>query len=140
MRGNRSEADDDDATGASAGVRLDKWLWAARFFKTRSIAAEAIVGGKVQLNGERAKRARNVAIGDEVRIRHGAFEHIIIVRALSARRGSAPDAALLYDETPASRAAREALSVQMKSLPGGNDAGRPSKKARRDLARFRERE
>jgi ribosome-associated heat shock protein Hsp15 len=139
MRGHKSDDDRDDADAGSKDVRLDKWLWAARFYKTRSIAAEAIVGGKVQLNGERAKRAKNVAIGDELRIRHGAFEHIVIVRALSGRRGSAPDAAKLYEETAASRAAREALSVQMKSLPGGNDAGRPSKKARRDLARFRER-
>jgi ribosome-associated heat shock protein Hsp15 len=139
MRGHKSDGDRDDAGAGSNDVRLDKWLWAARFYKTRSIAAEAIVGGKVQLNGERAKRAKNVAIGDELRIRNGAFEHIVIVRALSGRRGSAPDAAKLYEETVASRTAREALSVQMKSLPGGNDTGRPSKKARRDLARFRER-
>jgi ribosome-associated heat shock protein Hsp15 len=139
MRGRKEDDEGVDASDPGTAVRLDKWLWAARFFKTRSIAAEAILGGKVQVNGERAKRARGVAIGDELRVRHGAFEHVVIVRALSARRGPAPEAARLYEETAASRTAREALALQMKSLPGASDAGRPSKKDRRDLARFRER-
>ena len=71
-------------------VRLDKWLWAARFYKTRSLAAEAIAGGKVQVNGERVKRAKPLQVGDEVRIRLGPYEHQIVVRELSERRGPAP--------------------------------------------------
>src|SRR3990170_4414848 len=90
-------------------IRLDKWLWAARFYKTRSLAAEAIAGGKVQVNGERVKRAKPMQAGDEVRIRLGPYEHQIVVRELSDRRGPATDAARLYEEKPASRAAREAL-------------------------------
>jgi ribosome-associated heat shock protein Hsp15 len=74
-------------------VRLDKWLWAARFFKTRALAAEAVAGGKVQVNGDRAKRARPVQTGDEVRVRHGPYDHVVVVRALSARRGPASAAA-----------------------------------------------
>ena len=87
-------------------VRLDKWLWAARFYKTRGLASEAIAGGKVQVNGDRAKRARAVQPGDEIRIRLGPYEHHVVVRALSARRGPASAAAELYEETPASRAPR----------------------------------
>src|SRR5881628_2915534 len=89
-------------------VRLDKWLWAARFFKTRALASEAIAGGKVQVNGDRAKRARPLQVGDEVRVRQGPYEFLVVVRALSGRRGSAAVAAGLYDERPESRAAREA--------------------------------
>ena len=117
-------------------VRLDKWLWAARFFKTRSMAAEAIDGGKVQVNGDRAKRARQLQPGDEVRVRQGPFEHVVIVRALSARRGSASIAAELYEETAASRTAREALAAQMKAMFGASE-GRPTKKDRRDLGRLK---
>ena len=87
-------------------VRIDKWLWAARFYKTRGLASEAIAGGKVQVNGDRAKRARPVQPGDELRIRQGPYEHHVVVRALSARRGPASMAAQLYEETSASRAAR----------------------------------
>src|SRR5262245_38473882 len=96
-------------------VRLDKWLWAARFFKTRSLAAEAIAGGKVQVNGDRAKRARPLQVGDEIWVRLGPFEHHVVVRALSARRGPASAAAELYEERPDSIAAREALALQLKS-------------------------
>ena len=139
MRG-RGEVDEDESAGAGGGsdVRLDKWLWAARFYKTRSLAADAVVSGKVQLNGERVKRAKTVQVGDELRIRNGAFEQVIHVRALSARRGGAPEAAKLYEETAESRSAREALALQMRSIPGGHDAGRPSKKDRRVIAKFRE--
>ena len=97
-------------------VRLDKWLWAARFYKTRTLAAEAIAGGKVQVNGDRPKRARPVAVGDEVRIRQGPYEHSVVVRELSERRGPASQAATLYEETAASREARERLAIQLKSL------------------------
>jgi ribosome-associated heat shock protein Hsp15 len=120
-------------------VRLDKWLWAARFFKTRALAAEAVEGGKVQVNGDRPKRARPLQVGDEIRVRLGPYEHTITVRALSARRGPAPEAAGLYEETAASRTAREALAVQLKSLHAvfGPDKGRPSKKDRREIERLK---
>jgi ribosome-associated heat shock protein Hsp15 len=120
-------------------VRLDKWLWAARFFKTRALAAEAVAGGKVQVNGDRPKRARPLQVGDEVRIRLGPYEHTITVRALSDRRGPATQAAGLYQETEASRGAREALSVQLKSLHTlfGPERGRPTKKDRREIERLK---
>ncbi|HEY9442223.1 MAG TPA: S4 domain-containing protein [Gemmatimonadales bacterium] len=125
-----------------ARVRLDKWLWAARFYKTRALASEAVAGGKVQVNGDRAKRARPVQPGDEVRIRQGPYEHHVVVRALSARRGPASAAAELYEETPASRAAREAMALQLKSLHAAfvPDKGRPTKKDRRELGRLKGRD
>jgi ribosome-associated heat shock protein Hsp15 len=120
-------------------VRLDKWLWAARFFKTRALAAEAVEGGKVQVNGDRPKRARPLQVGDEIRVRLGPYEHTLTVRALSGRRGPATEAAGLYEETAASRTAREALAIQLKSLHAvfGPDKGRPSKKDRRDIQRLK---
>jgi ribosome-associated heat shock protein Hsp15 len=120
-------------------VRLDKWLWAARFFKTRALAAEAVEGGKVEVNGDRPKRARPIQVGDEIRIRLGPYEHTVAVRALSGRRGPASEAAGLYQETDASRAKREELSIQLKSLHAvfGPDKGRPSKKDRRDIQRLK---
>jgi ribosome-associated heat shock protein Hsp15 len=120
-------------------VRLDKWLWAARFFKTRALAAEAVEGGKVQVNGDRPKRARPVQVGDEVRVRLGPYQHTITVRALSGHRGPASQAAGLYQETAASRTAREALAIQLKSLQAvfGPDKGRPTKKDRRDIERLK---
>jgi ribosome-associated heat shock protein Hsp15 len=122
-----------------ARVRIDKWLWAARFFKTRSLATEAVDGGKVEVNGERAKPAKAVKPGDEVRLRLGPYEHILIVRALAERRGPASLAQTLYEETAASRDARDKLSVQLKMAPAAfvyEEKGRPTKKDRRDLNRF----
>ena len=95
-------------------VRLDKWLWAARFFKTRSLAARAIEGGKVEVNGDRVKRARLVHVGDQVRLRQGPFEYQLVVQGLSETRGPAPVASTLYQETPASIRTREMLAAQMK--------------------------
>jgi ribosome-associated heat shock protein Hsp15 len=120
-------------------VRLDKWLWAARFFKTRALAATAVETGKVEVNGDRAKRAKQLQIGDSVRIRLGPYHHIVIVRALSEIRGSAPIAAKLYEETEEGRKAREALQVQMKAAQSdsGYQASRPTKKDRRDIERMR---
>ncbi len=125
-----------------ARVRLDKWLWAARFYKTRGLASDAIAGGKVQVNGDRAKRARPVQPGDEIRIRQGLYEHHVVVRALSGRRGPASAAAELYEETPASRAAREAMAVQLRSVHAAfvPDKGRPTKKDRRELGRLKGRD
>lgn len=122
-------------------VRLDKWLWAARFFKTRGLAAEAIETGKVEVNGERAKRAKQLQVGDQLRVRLGPYHHIVKVRALSERRGPPAVAAQLFEETEESRKAREAMQLQVRvaqSAPG-YDRGRPSKKDRRDIERLRRR-
>lgn len=122
-------------------VRLDKWLWAARFFKTRALAAQAIETGKVEVNGERAKRAKQLQVGDQLRIRLGPYHHVVNVRAVSEHRGPAAIAARLYEETEESRKAREAMQLQMKvaqAVPG-YDRGRPSKKDRRDIERLRRR-
>jgi ribosome-associated heat shock protein Hsp15 len=123
-------------------TRIDKWLWAARFYKTRSLAAAAIAGGKVQVNGERVKRAKPLQVGDEVRVRQGPYEHEVVVRELSDRRGPAAQAATLYEEKPSSRAAREALALQLKSLHSAfaPERGRPTKKDRREMEKFRRRE
>jgi ribosome-associated heat shock protein Hsp15 len=123
-------------------VRIDKWLWAARFFKTRSLAADAIAGGKVQVNRERVKRAKLLQVGDEVRIRLGPYEHQVLVRALSDRRGPAAQAATLYEEKESSRAARDALALQLKSLHSifAPERGRPTKKDRRDINRLKGKE
>jgi ribosome-associated heat shock protein Hsp15 len=123
-------------------VRLDKWLWAARFYKTRSLAAEAVAGGKVQVNGERVKRAKPVQVGDEVRIRQGPYEYQILVRALSERRGPASEAVQLYEEKAESRTSREAMALQLKSLHAAflPERGRPTKKDRREINRLKGRE
>jgi ribosome-associated heat shock protein Hsp15 len=119
--------------------RLDKWLWAARFFKTRALAATAIDGGKIEVNGERAKRSRRLAQGDTLRIRLGPYEHTVQVKALSNHRGPASIATQLYEETAASREARAVLAVQIKAANTSFlfEKGKPSKKERRDLQRFK---
>lgn len=123
-------------------VRLDKWLWAARFYKTRALASEAIAGGKVQVNGDRAKRARPVQVGDDIRVRQGPYEYQLVVRELSGHRGPAPEAARLYEERPESRAAREAMSLKLKSLHAAfvPEKGRPTKRDRREIDRLKGRE
>jgi ribosome-associated heat shock protein Hsp15 len=124
----------------SGGVRIDKWLWAARFYKTRSLAADAITSGKVELNGERTKPAKAVKIADSVRIRSGIFEHVVVVKALSDKRGPASVAQTLYEETAESTAARAKLAERMRyEMPAAMDSGRPSKKDRRDIERLRKR-
>ena len=117
-------------------VRLDKWLWAARFFKTRGLAVEAIDGGRVSLNGDRAKPAKVLKVGDRLSVRRPPFEHVVVVKALSERRGPAAEAALLYEETEESRARRAVLAAEMKSLPQPRFKGRPTKKTRRDYERW----
>lgn len=125
-------------TETSSKVRLDKWLWAARFFKTRTLAAEAISGGKVHINGSRAKPAHGVSVGDEMQIRKGPYEFVIIARVLSTRRGSAQAAGLLYEETPQSQAARDLLAEQRRlaALSSPHTEKRPNKKQRRQIIRF----
>jgi ribosome-associated heat shock protein Hsp15 len=117
-------------------VRLDKWLWAARFFKTRTLAVEAIDGGRVSLNGERAKPAKELKVGDAVSIRRPPFEFAVTVKALSDKRGSATVAAALFTETEESRARRAVLAAEMKSLPQPRFKGRPTKKTRRDYEKW----
>ena len=121
---------------SGGGVRLDRWLWAARFWKTRSLAAEAIDGGKVEVNGERARRARHVHPGDEVRVRQPPFEQVVVVRALSERRGPASEAATLYEERPESVERRAALRLQLHAVPPPAP-GRPTKKDRREIRRLK---
>jgi len=113
-------------------MRLDKWLWAARFFKTRTLAVEAITGGRVSVNGERAKPAKELKVGDRLAIRRPPFENMVTVKALSDKRGSATIAAALFEETEESRARRTVLAAEMKSLPQPRFKGRPTKKTRRD--------
>ncbi|MEP6571649.1 MAG: S4 domain-containing protein [Gemmatimonadota bacterium] len=124
---------------SAARVRIDKWLWAARFYKTRALAVEAIEGGKVQVNGDRVKRAKLLGAGDEVRVRLGPYEHLLIVRGLSERRGPAAQAAGLYEETAASRAAREMLALQLKTVHAAflPQTERPTKRDRRKIEAFK---
>ncbi|HET9603859.1 MAG TPA: RNA-binding S4 domain-containing protein [Gemmatimonadales bacterium] len=139
MRKSR-DVNDDAGLQAPGRVRLDQWLWAARFFKTRTLAAAGVAGGKVELNGQHAKRSASVRAGDELRIRLGPFEHIIVVRGLAARRGPASEAALLYEETTTSREARERLAWQLKHAPAGfsfEEKGRPTKRDRRRMEEAR---
>jgi ribosome-associated heat shock protein Hsp15 len=119
-------------------VRIDKWLWAARFFKTRSLAAQAVDGGRVHLNDQRIKPAKEIKPGDVLRISIGELEWIILVRALSERRGPAPEASLLYEETDASRERREAALQRRRdhAEPAFGMQGRPTKRDRRAMKRF----
>jgi len=117
-------------------MRIDKWLWAARFFKTRTLAAEAIAAGHVTVNGERAKAAKALRVGDAVVVRRPPFEHAVVVRAFSDRRGPAAEAAALYEETAESRARRAVLAAEMKALPSPRFKGRPTKKTRRDYEKW----
>lgn len=119
-------------------VRIDKWLWAARFFKTRSLAAEAVSGGKVEINGERAKPSRSVRAGDKLCVRRGPYEWTVVVKEASRLRGPAPQAQLLYDETADSVQRRQAVAAQLKlERPPEFDApGRPTKRDRRKISRF----
>jgi ribosome-associated heat shock protein Hsp15 len=123
----------------SDGVRIDKWLWAARFFKTRSMATDAVDAGKVRLNRERAKPARNVKIGDTLEIDNGSTEWEVAVRDLSDVRGSAPVAQKLYEETEASIVKRQAEAERRKLFrePSAGIKGRPTKRDRRLLDKSR---
>ena len=122
-----------------SAMRLDKWLWAARFFKTRTLAAEAVAGGKVKLNGERVKAAKAVRVDDALRISLGPCEYAVRVLALSARRGPATQAALLYEESESSQAARKVLATRLAAerQHAIHTNGRPSKKQRRQIIQFK---
>ena len=119
-------------------VRLDKWLWAARFYKTRALAKAAIESGKVHCRGERCKPGKEPRVGDELQIRIGFEEKTVLVEALSIVRRGAPEAQALYTETPASIAKREKAAAMRKAgALGMSTDGKPSKKQRRDLFKFR---
>lgn len=120
-------------TGES--VRIDKWLWAARFFKTRTMATDAVAGGRVHLDGARIKPSREVHVGDRLEITVGESTIAVVVRAIGDRRGSATAAALLYDETPESREKRQREREQRRlaPAPGADLHGRPSGRDRRRI-------
>ena len=122
------------------GVRIDKWLWAARFFKTRSLAQQAVEGGKIKLNGERVKPAKDVRTGDTLDMLIATQDWTITVRALSDKRGPAPVAQTLYEETPQSIARRAEQSALRKlaTEPAQDRHGRPTKRERRHLDHWRD--
>lgn len=117
-------------------LRIDKWLWAARFYKTRSLAVEEIGKNRVQLNGQDAKASREVRVGDRIRLRQGHLEREVLVRGISAMRGPAPVAQQLYEETPDSLARREEAARQRRvaAEPALSiEQGRPTKRDRRQM-------
>ncbi len=119
-------------------LRLDKWLWTARFFKTRSLAATAVDGGKVRLNAQQVKPAKEVRLGDTLEISSGDLHWTVVVEGINEQRRPAPEARLLYAETPESLAKRQRV-LELKKLapaPGANLRGRPTKKAGRQIRRF----
>lgn len=126
------EEDDDDK------IRIDKWLWAARFFKTRNLAKQAIEGGKIHCDGQRVKASKEMTIGLELSIRQDLTEKVVIVKALSDQRRGAPEAALLYEETEASKQKREEQAVQRKAGFANYIISdhKPNKKERRQIHRF----
>jgi ribosome-associated heat shock protein Hsp15 len=117
-------------------LRIDKWLWAARFFKTRSLAVEAVEAGRVTMNEARLKPAKAIGAGDHLDIRLGQYNFEVEVLALSNRRGPAPEAQKLYRESEASRARRAEIAANLKALPQPTFKGRPTKRDRRDIERF----
>ena len=125
-------------TEPSDKIRIDKWLWAARFFKTRALAVAAVETGKVQVNGVRVKPAKSLTAGDTLTLRLGPYQHVIEVLAISNRRGPPVEAQKLYQETEESRARRAALALELKAQPQPSDLkGRPTKKDRRDIEKVK---
>ena len=133
-RGDRLTVDADSAVR----VRLDQWLWAARFFKTRVLAVEAVAGGKVHVGGQRSKPSHAIRLGERLQIQRGSEEYVIIIKGLSSRRGPAKEAVLLYEETVESRQRREETNEQRRLQPpvSSSTAGRPTKQDRRRIVRF----
>jgi ribosome-associated heat shock protein Hsp15 len=134
----RQAADDDDGGGAAlpgGALRIDKWLWCSRFFKTRSVAQEAVEGGHVQVNGERVKASRPVKVGDRLLVTRGQERYEVDVLSIPVRRGPATEARQHYHETAESEAAR-AHARELNRLSGPVSTGRPDKRERRDLMRI----
>ena len=129
-----------DPVSDGGKLRLDKWLWAARFFKTRSLAKAAIEGGKVRLDGQRVKVSKEISVGDTLQVRQGWDEKTVVVQALSDQRRGAPEARALYRETAESLEKREAEAAARKAAGGmiERPAHRPTKKQRRQIHRFRD--
>ncbi len=126
---------------STENIRLDKWLWAARFYKTRSLATEAVKGGKVHLNDQRVKPGHNVEVGHSLRIKKESIEQTLIIKQLSDKRGPASIAQTLYEETQESIELREKLSRERKAMYAGMPqyaAKRPSKKDRRKIIQFKQ--
>ncbi len=123
-------------TDKSEKLRIDKWLWAARFYKTRSLAADAVESGKVTMDEARIKPAKAIGVGDRLDIRLGQYRFEIEVLALSNRRGGAPEAQKLYRESDESKARRAEIAANLKALPQPTFKGRPTKRDRRDIERF----
>ncbi len=117
-------------------VRIDKWLWAARFYKTRALAIQAVELGKVTINGERTKPAKSLHVGDTLAIRRGPYRTVVVVRELSLRRGPAADAQNLYQETAESIAARAEVAQRLHQDARPDARGRPTKRDRRQVAAF----
>jgi ribosome-associated heat shock protein Hsp15 len=124
-------------------TRLDLWLHTARFYKTRALAAAAVDAGRVELNGQQTKRAKSVRAGDRLALRIGPYEYRVTVLGLAPRRGKASEAAALYQEDPEGRAARERLAEQHRlaaRMAGGLPKGRPTKRDRRELEKWKDRD
>ena len=123
---------------AEGKCRLDKWLWAARFYKTRSLATDAIDGGKIHVDGDRVKPAKEVRVGQVIQIRRKDLDMEVVVKALSVTRRGAPEAVLLYDETPESAAKRDNAAVTKEADHARRErgAGRPTKRQLRDIKKF----
>lgn len=123
-----------------SAVRLDKWLWAARFYKTRSLANEAIKSGKIKLNGNSPKTGKTVAVDDELIIRKTPYEFHIVIKQIGMHRRPASEAALMYEESETSKLERENLSQQLKaeSAMFPRTQGRPTKRDRRQIIRFKD--
>lgn len=121
-------------------VRVDKWLWAARFFRTRALAKNAIEGGKIHVNGQRVKPSKDIKVGESILIRQGWTQKQVIVEILSDTRGGAPEAARLYRETADSVVKREQQAAERRALGASHQPAttKPSKKQRRQIERFRE--
>ena len=122
-----------------ATQRIDKWLWAARFFKTRSLAAQAVSGGKVEVGGARVKPARRIRAGERLTIRRGVMRWVVVVQGLNRERRPASEAALLYEETPESRAVRSSEEERRRQAQARRERGlgRPTKRERRELDRIK---
>jgi ribosome-associated heat shock protein Hsp15 len=122
--------------GVMTGLRIDKWLWAARFFKTRSLATRACELGRIESNGQKARASREVRVGDMLNVKNDTGDFHLEVLALSEMRGPAPVAQALYRETEASRELRLKLAEERKAMPHAD--ARPSKRDRRQIHRFRD--
>ena len=125
-----------DSARDNHNFRVDKWLWAARFFKTRALAIQAVDTGKVLINGIRVKPAKNVHVGDSLSIRRGPYVSTVLVKALSLRRGPASEAGFLFEETPESIVARQEVADRLAAQPQPDFKGRPTKRVRRQISKF----